>query len=91
MPIQTICEIKNLSRRSAYRRLEQASESFMAILSTYGYTLEKIEINYLNDPFLSSICKLVERNNFVIEEKANVITNDSIFNKYINELMAAAI
>lgn len=91
MPVQDICKLKNLSRRSAYRMIEQAVVNFMYVLSIFGYTTEKIELDYSNDPFLKSICKLIEKNNYVIEEKADVISNDSVFNKYINELMATAI
>ncbi|MBQ7885027.1 MAG: hypothetical protein IJ318_02915 [Clostridia bacterium] len=91
IPIQTICNLSNISKRSAYRKLEQAIMAFMLVLSRYGYSAEKFELDYSGDPFVSSIYKLIKRSNFVLEEKAEVITNDSVFNKYINELMASAI
>lgn len=89
--IDKVCELLKMSKRTAYRRIEQALIEFMEMLEVYGYTPEKCEVVYSNDPFIKSILKLVERNNFLIEEKANVITNESVFNRYINELMACRI
>lgn len=89
--IDKVCELLQMNRRTAYRRIEKALIEFMDVLCSYGYTPEKFEVVYAHDPFIKSILKLVERNNFLIEEKAEVITNDSVFNKYINELMAVTI
>ena len=80
-----------MTKRTAYRRIEQALGDFIEKLGEFGYTPEKLEVVYSSDPFIKSILKLVERNNFLIEEKAEVITNDSVFNKYINELMAVTV
>ena len=63
--------------------------SFMAKLAIYGFNTAKLDIEYFNDPFINSIYKMVEKNNFVLEEKADVLSNDTVFKKYINELMAA--
>lgn len=87
MSIEKTSSLLNISNRSSYRRLEKALSMFMAELVCMGYTCEKLEIEYAQDPFISSIIKLIERNNFVLEEKADVISNDSVFNKFINELL----
>ncbi|MBE7074912.1 MAG: hypothetical protein E7376_02925 [Clostridiales bacterium] len=91
LPILKACEILNISKRSSYKKLEQALSSFMAKLATFGYNTEKIEVEFFGDPFINSIFKLIERNNFVLDEKADVISNDSVFKKYISELMTATI
>ena len=89
--IDKVCQLLQMTKRTAYRRIEQALGDFIEKLSEFGYTPEKLEVVYSSDPFIKSILKLVERNNFLIEEKAEVITNDSVFNKYINELMAVTV
>lgn len=86
--IEKICELLKLNKRTMYRRIEKALDEFMIKLDDLGYTPEKLEVVYSCDPFIKSILKLVERNNFLIEEKADVITNDSVFNRYICDLMA---
>ena len=59
----------------------------MATLTCMGYTSEKLEIEYSSDPFISSLLRLLEKNSYIIEEKAKVISNDSVFNKYISDLL----
>lgn len=83
-----LCELLNVNVRTVYRRLDSALQEFMEKLSIYGYTIEKLEVNYAQDSFIKSVLKLIAKNKFLLEEKADVITNDSVFNKYINELMA---
>lgn len=91
MQIEKVCELLKMNKRTAYRRIEKALIEFMNNLEVLGYTPEKLEVVYSSDPFIKSVLMLVERNNFLIEEKANVISNESVFNKYINELMAATV
>lgn len=88
LSIEKTCELLDISVRSGYRRLDNALAVFMATLSCMGYTCEKLEIEYACDPFISSILKLLEKNTYVIQEKADVISNDSVFNKYISDLLA---
>lgn len=91
MPIEKASQLLNISRRSSYRQLEQALASFMVTLTKYGYTIEKLELDYSSDPFIKSVLRLIKQNNFLIEEKAEVITNESVFTKYINDLLASAV
>ncbi len=91
MSVEKACEILNISSRSSYRKLNSALSEFSGVLSSYGFNVEKLELEYSSDPFIGSIYKLVSKNNFLIEEKAEVISKDSIFNRYINELMANVI
>ena len=91
MTIEKASQILQISTRSSYRRLEQAIASFMSALTHMGFTVEKLELDYANDPFIRSAYKLVKKNNFLIAEKAEVATTDSIFNTYINEMIASVI
>ena len=91
MPIEKACNLLKISKRSSYRKLERALAKFVAMLVCLGYTTEKLELEYSSDPFICSILALIKRNNYLIDEKANVITNGSIFNNYVNELMSNAI
>ena len=91
LSIERACELLNITLRSSYRRLNNALDEFCASLTTFGFTIEKLEVNYSTDPFISSIFKLIKNNNYLIEEKAEVITKDCVFNRYLNELMANVI
>ena len=85
--IEKTSELLGISVRAGYRRLESALSAFMATLTCMGYTSEKLEIEYSSDPFISSLLRLLEKNSYIIEEKAKVISNDSVFNKYISDLL----
>lgn len=89
MPPEEICDIFNLSSSAFYRRLDKALAVFMTTLSRFGYTCEKLEIEYATDIFISSVLRMIKKQNILIAEKANVISNDSVYGRFINDLMAS--
>ncbi len=82
-----ICELLKLKIRSSYRRIELAVKAFSEKLEQFGYTKEKLDLEYLGDPFMCSILKLVQKNNCVLEEKAEVITSGSVYGGYLTKLL----
>lgn len=91
MPIDEICELLKISSSAFYRRLDKALCLFMSTLSSYGYTCEKLELEYSTDLFISSVLKMIKKQNFLLAEKAMVISNDSVFGRLMNDLMASVV
>ena len=55
LDIDTITSVLNMSRRSYFRRINDGLLEFMAILNSFGYGKEKLEINFLKDDFILSL------------------------------------
>lgn len=89
--IEELCNLLHISKRACYRKLDTAIKLFISSLNCLGYTIEKLELDYSSDPFIKSVLKLIEKNNYLMQEKADVISNDSVFNNYISSLLASLV
>ncbi|MBE7082685.1 MAG: hypothetical protein E7378_03325 [Clostridiales bacterium] len=86
--IEKCCMLLNMSMRSCYRLLDKSLACFSEQIARFGYNTQKLEIVYWDDKFIKSIYTLIEQDKCVMDEKADVISNDSVFNTFIKELIA---
>lgn len=64
LSIQTVASVLNISERTYYRKSNLALKEFSNLMEKYGYSYQKMEINYWNDKFVQSIYKISDNENF---------------------------
>jgi len=88
MSAERICLLLNISSSALYKKLSKALNAFFIEVAKLGYGEAKLEVIYLEDNFIKSIYDLVRTKNYSIEEKADVITNRSVYNDFVSSLIA---
>ena len=81
-----ISELMNMSLRSYYRRLKSAIECFALAMKSLGFCVEKLEIRYLDDAFISSVRESVVRETKFNGEENSSLEEEISIDRYVSML-----
>lgn len=88
--IEKCCDLLGYSLRTGYRKLDTALATFSEKMSILGYNVCKLEKDFLNDEFFYSAYKIVDKEKFLSEEKAETLTNNTLFTGFMKEFFMKA-